>query len=90
MPGRKKPCEKARTFKGATIVFDLDGTLVDSAPDLTNALNDVLRRRGHAPVRLEVTRASVGRGARIMIEAALATAGIEDDVDAMLAEFLVH
>jgi phosphoglycolate phosphatase len=33
-------------FKDATIVFDLDGTLVDTAPDLTNALNHVLVRRG--------------------------------------------
>ena len=38
-------------FKDATIVFDLDGTLVDTAPDLTNALNDVLTRRGHASPR---------------------------------------
>lgn len=32
-------------FKDATIVFDLDGTLVDTAPDLSNALNDVLPAR---------------------------------------------
>ena len=38
-------------FADATIVFDLDGTLVDTAPDLTNALNDVLTRRGLEPVR---------------------------------------
>lgn len=77
-------------LKDATIVFDLDGTLVDSAPDLTNALNDVLVRRGHAPLAAEVIRCAVGRGARIMIETALAMAGIEEDVDAMLAEFLEH
>jgi phosphoglycolate phosphatase len=77
-------------LKDATIVFDLDGTLVDSAPDLTNALNDVLVRRGHAPIAAGVIRCAVGRGARIMIETALAMAGIEDDVDRMLAEFLEH
>ena len=37
--------------KDTTIVFDLDGTLVDTAPDLTNAFNDALCARGHAPVR---------------------------------------
>lgn len=47
-------------FKDATIVFDLDGTLVDTAPDLTNALNDVLTRRGHAAVPPEIIRACVG------------------------------
>ena len=77
-------------FKDATIVFDLDGTLVDTAPDLTNALNDVLTRRGHAPVSLETIRQCVGHGARIMIEEALRRASAEDDVDRMLAEFLLH
>lgn len=77
-------------FAGATIVFDLDGTLVDTAPDLTNALNDVLARRGHEPVSIEVIRGCVGHGAQVMIEQALARAGAEGDVDRMLAEFLIH
>lgn len=77
-------------LKDATIVFDLDGTLVDTAPDLTNALNDVLTRRGHAPVPAETIRACVGHGARIMIEEGLRRSGANDDVDQMLAEFLVH
>jgi phosphoglycolate phosphatase len=77
-------------FKDATIVFDLDGTLVDTAPDLTNALNDVLTRHGHAPVPAETIRACVGHGARIMIEQALRRTGAQDDVDRMLAEFLTH
>jgi phosphoglycolate phosphatase len=77
-------------FKDATIVFDLDGTLVDTAPDLTKALNDVLTRRGHAAVPAETIRACVGHGARVMIEEALRRASAQDDVDRMLAEFLVH
>jgi phosphoglycolate phosphatase len=77
-------------FKHATIVFDLDGTLVDTAPDLTNALNDVLERRGHAPIAAETIRTCVGHGARIMIEEALRRTGASDDVDRMLAEFLIH
>jgi len=75
---------------GATIVFDLDGTLVDTAPDLANALNDVLARRGHETVTLETIRHAVGHGARVMIEEALRRAGVTDDIDRMLAEFLVH
>jgi phosphoglycolate phosphatase len=77
-------------FKDATIVFDLDGTLVDTAPDLTNTLNEVLARRGHAPVSIEDIRDCVGYGARVMIERALARAGAQGDVDRMLAEFLDH
>jgi len=75
---------------GATIVFDLDGTLVDTAPDLANALNHVLARRGHDTVTLETIRHAVGHGARVMIEEALRRAGVTDDIDRMLAEFLVH
>ena len=65
-------------LKQATIVFDLDGTLVDTAPDLSNALNDVMTRRGHAPVPAETVRACVGHGARVMIEQALRRAGASD------------
>jgi phosphoglycolate phosphatase len=77
-------------LKDATIVFDLDGTLVNTAPDLINALNDVLTRHGHAAVTAEAVRASVGLGARVMIEEALRRSGVTDDVDGMLAEFLIH
>jgi phosphoglycolate phosphatase len=77
-------------FRDATIVFDLDGTLVDTAPDLTNALNAVLIRRGHEPVSAATIRSAVGMGARVMIEEALQHAGADDDIDAMLGEFLVH
>ena len=73
-----------------TVVFDLDGTLVDTAPDLTNALNDVLIRRGHAPVPGEAVRACVGHGARAMIEEALRRVGADGNLDRMLAEFLEH
>ena len=78
------------SLKGTTIVFDLDGTLVDTAPDLTNALNDVLTRRGYDPVPRAAIRAAVGRGALAMIEEALRMARAQDDMDQMLAEFLVH
>jgi phosphoglycolate phosphatase len=77
-------------LKGATIVFDIDGTLIDTAPDLTNALNHVLSARGHHPVAPEVVRAAAGRGARAMIEEALRLARVGDDVDGMLAGFLAH
>jgi phosphoglycolate phosphatase len=77
-------------LKDATIVFDLDGTLVDTAPDLTNALNHVLIGRGHAAVSAETVRAVVGLGARAMIEAALRRTGATDDIDKMLVEFLLH
>ena len=77
-------------LKDATIVFDFDGTLVDTAPDLTNALNDALIRRGHQAISQETIRSAVGFGARVMIEEALRRASADEDIDQMLAEFLVH
>jgi phosphoglycolate phosphatase len=68
-------------LRNATIVFDLDGTLVDTAPDLTNALNDALIRRGHHPIPQEAIRQAVGFGARVMIEDALRLAGADEDID---------
>jgi phosphoglycolate phosphatase len=57
-----------------TIVFDLDGTLVDTAPDLIATLNTILGREGLPPVAFAAARNMVGGGARHMIERGLAAA----------------
>jgi phosphoglycolate phosphatase len=74
-------------LEGATIVFDLDGTLVDTAPDLTNALNHALKLHGHPYVEPALVREAVGRGAPAMIYEAL---GVETGTDEILADFLIH
>src|SRR6202161_805201 len=58
-----------------TVVFDLDGTLVDTAPDLINALNFVLDREGLPPVPLHAARNMIGAGARKLIERGLELEG---------------
>jgi phosphoglycolate phosphatase len=58
-----------------TIVFDLDGTLVDTAPDLIGALNYVLEREGLPPVPLASARNMIGAGARKLIERGLEAEG---------------
>ena len=58
-----------------TIVFDLDGTLVDTAPDLISALNFVLDREGLPPVPLHSARNMIGAGARKLIERGLEVEG---------------
>jgi phosphoglycolate phosphatase len=58
-----------------TVVFDLDGTLVDTAPDLINALNFVLDREGMPPVPLHSARNMIGAGARRLIERGLELEG---------------
>ena len=76
-----------------TIVFDLDGTLVDTAPDLTAALNAVMRAQGRPIVPLEDVRHMVGRGAQVLIERAMAATGplpSEAQIDALVRDFIVH
>lgn len=62
-------------FDGARIAFDLDGTLVDTAPDLVRALNAAVVPDGLDPVPIAAVRAMVGRGARALIERAYERAG---------------
>ena len=64
------------------VVFDLDGTLVDTAPDLTAALNHVLPRVDRGPVTVAAVRTMVGQGLRRLIERSLiATGGIPEEAD---------
>lgn len=62
-------------LSGAVIAFDLDGTLVDTAPDLVGALNTVLEEEGLATLPFERVRLMVGRGARGLIERGFTAAG---------------
>jgi len=57
------------------VVFDLDGTLVDSAPDIRAALNAALATDGLAPFDIDRVKAMVGGGSRRLIERALAAQG---------------
>jgi phosphoglycolate phosphatase len=63
------------SLAGAVVAFDLDGTLVDSAPDLIGSLNVVLHEKGLPALTLKQARPMVGRGARAMIEQGFAAAG---------------
>jgi phosphoglycolate phosphatase len=80
-------------MRDATIVFDLDGTLVDTAPDLIHATNHTLRLCDLPPVAASELRPWISFGARRMIVEALRYAGAErtdSEVDKLLAEFLTH
>lgn len=75
------------------ILFDLDGTLVDSAPDLVDALNATLALESVAPLPDDQIRALLGAGARALIERGLKVAGRQvtsDRMDALFFAFLKH
>ena len=75
------------------IVFDLDGTLVDTAPDLLGALNVALAAEGLAPVTLDIARSLVGAGVRALVERGLKhhARNVPDSrIDALMTVFLDH
>jgi phosphoglycolate phosphatase len=76
-----------------TIVFDLDGTLIDTAPDLIDTLNYILRQEGLPAVAFETARNLIGGGAKMMIERALAAEGRQCatvEIDHLYAAFITH
>ncbi len=70
------------------VIFDLDGTLIDSAPDIAAALNAALTSAGIAPLDLDIVRSLVGGGARNLVDRALTQARHTADADTVLAPFL--
>ena len=77
-------------FRPRAVVFDLDGTLADTAPDIAAALNLALAAEGLAPFTLDGVKSMVGGGTRKLVEralrAALAEAGARR-IDVTLAAF---
>lgn len=79
--------------RATTIVFDLDGTLIETAPDLVETLNVIFAREGLAPVPYETARNLIGGGAKAMI-----ARGIEAEgrvlplakLEQLFADFIAH
>lgn len=76
-----------------TIVFDLDGTLIDTAPDLVDTLNVVFAREGLPPVPYDTARNLIGGGARAMIARGIAAEGRVFEpakLEQMFVDFIAH
>jgi phosphoglycolate phosphatase len=75
------------------LIFDLDGTLADTAPDLLGATNAVLLARGRAEMDLDHLRHMVGFGARALIAQAMEASGApvtENEMPPLVEIFLAH
>jgi len=76
------------------VVFDLDGTLVDSSVDIANAVNALILELGGTPLPLADIVAMVGDGARVLVRRALTAAALDPDrpgrTGGMLERFLAH
>lgn len=79
-------------FRFATVGFDLDGTLLDTAADLGAAVNHALSLVDRQPVPSGQISSLVGGGSRLMLRRALALTGGEDgvDIEALYAPLLAH
>ena len=76
-----------------TIVFDLDGTLIDTAPDLIETLNVIFAREGLAPVPYDTARNLIGGGAKAMIMRGVEAEGrvlSPAKLDQLFADFIAH
>jgi len=73
------------------LIFDLDGTLIDSAPDVCASINRALAGHGRREITLAETKALIGQGGRVLAERALALTGRPgkaDEIERLLKGFL--
>src|SRR3954468_14928865 len=92
LPGRLL-AGTVETMTAPALLFDLDGTLVDTAPDLLGALNAVLSSEGRQGVDPQTLRHMVGHGARALIEQAMAATGeaaTADRLPVLVDRFIAH
>ena len=74
-----------------TIVFDLDGTLIDTAPNLIDTLNIILAQEDLPAVPYASARNMIGGGAKVMLERALAAQGrAANEIDRLYKAFISH
>ena len=91
-PSRPAPLDLS-ALAGATLAFDLDGTLVDTAPDLIGTLNVILQEEGHGPLPLAGARPFIGKGARWLLQRGFTEAGhpiSEAAMGGLFDRFIAH
>ena len=74
----------------AAVLFDLDGTLLDTLRDLNAAVNRTLERFGYAPQSLEETGQKLGNGARRLLELSVPEGTGKEEIDRILAWYLPY
>ncbi len=76
-----------------SVIFDLDGTMIDTAPGLVQSMNVLLERRGRPHLTLEAVRGQISHGARAIMQQAMSATGKsvgEDELTGLFDEFIEH
>jgi 2-phosphoglycolate phosphatase len=74
----------------AAVLFDLDGTLIDTAPDMGGALNNLLREEGRAPLPIEAIRPYVSQGGLVLTQLGFGDTVPAADIEPLRQRFLQH
>ena len=82
--------KKTNEWKARALVFDLDGTLIDSKMDLVNSVNATLREMKRKALPTDLVASYVGSGAPVLIQRALGGNPSEEELQRALAFFLLH
>jgi phosphoglycolate phosphatase len=86
----REPASAGLTLRMQLLVFDLDGTLVDSSQDLADSINALLADYDVAPLPADVVASMVGDGAAVLVRRALVRSGVKPDPREALERFLAH
>ncbi|HWT75623.1 MAG TPA: HAD family hydrolase [Mobilitalea sp.] len=77
-------------MKYNTVIFDLDGTLLNTLEDLRDSLNDTLLKKGYSPRSIEDVKRFVGNGVRNLVRLSVPESCSEDEVNNVLDEFKMN
>jgi phosphoglycolate phosphatase len=77
-------------YRKRHLVFDLDGTLIDSAPDIARAVNGLMAELGLPELPVELARRMIGEGAPVFLKRALEWAGSDADPETLLERYATH
>jgi phosphoglycolate phosphatase len=77
-------------MKYNTVIFDLDGTLLNTLDDLRDSLNEILIQKGYSPRSIEEVRRFVGNGVRSLVRLSVPVHCSDDEVTVIMEEFKEH
>ena len=76
-----------KKYKTKLVLFDLDGTLIDTAPDFHNAINKILKKYNRTQINMSSLRPFISEGSSVLIEYAFKNPSHNEDLNKIKHEF---